>query len=447
MKLGQLKLFLPIGKVDVERREVWGQAVAEVADKAQEIFDYATSLPLFRDWSAEFEKTTDGKSLGNIRAMHGKVAAGKVIAFQPDDARKVIDIGTKIVDDGEWAKVIEGVYTGFSIGGSYVKRWKDGDLTRYTAAPSEISLVDNPCVPTATFAMVKADGTSESKPFQRYGVLKAAIAKSDLTNGELYALATDYLPASALGEIAKADGTMADLRTQLVKLAESEPEPEPAPAPVEDEKPKEEEKPVADPLATPPVEAAPPVEPEPAKAARPLVRKSMWSIGRFADVLSSIASIAFDAQCEADYEKDGSKIPEQVRAWIATGVGIFKAMSSEEADELLASVMPAGATVADGTEKLAKYAGADLAKRNDELTKALAEQTAELAKVAGELSTTKTTLDEMAKVSAALLEKRRGALMAVPKHKDEGATAKVDADVKPGDSVGAMKKVLQGAPR
>jgi hypothetical protein len=46
------------------------------------------------------------------------VAAGKVIAYQPDDAAKAIDIGTKIVDDAEWEKVEEGVYTGFSIGGS-----------------------------------------------------------------------------------------------------------------------------------------------------------------------------------------------------------------------------------------------------------------------------------------------------------------------------------------
>jgi len=159
-------LFVPITKVDVEKREVWGQAVAEVADKSGEIFDYDGSRPYFDDWSAAFEKATDGKSLGNIRAMHGKVAAGKVIAYLPNDAEKVIDIGTKIVDDAEWAKVEEGVYTGFSIGGDYVKRWKDGaGLTRYIAQPSEISIVDNPCVPTATFSVIKADGVTEERAF------------------------------------------------------------------------------------------------------------------------------------------------------------------------------------------------------------------------------------------------------------------------------------------
>lgn len=162
----KLHLFVPITKVDVEKREVWGRAVQEVPDKAKEIFDYETSAPLFRDWSAGFEKATDGKSLGNIRAMHGKVAAGKVTAIDFNDTDKAIDICAKVVDEAEWQKCLEGVYTGFSIGGSYEKTWKDGNLTRYTARPAEISIVDNPCVPTARFQMVKADGVVEEKEFK-----------------------------------------------------------------------------------------------------------------------------------------------------------------------------------------------------------------------------------------------------------------------------------------
>lgn len=158
--------FVPITKVDVEKREVWGRAVQEVPDKSKEIFDYATSAPLFRDWSEGFDKATDGKSLGNIRAMHGKVAAGKVTAIDFNDKELAIDICAKVVDDAEWEKCTEGVYTGFSIGGSYEKRWADGDLKRYTARPAEISLVDNPCVPTARFQMIKADGQIEEKEFK-----------------------------------------------------------------------------------------------------------------------------------------------------------------------------------------------------------------------------------------------------------------------------------------
>lgn len=167
--LNALTFFLPITKVDVAKREVYGRATQEVVDKSGEIFDYATSKPLFEQWSAEFAKATDGKSLGNVRAMHAAVAAGKLTAIDFNDADRAIDVCAKIVDDAEWAKVAEGVYTGFSIGGSYERRWADeADPTkkRFTARPSEISIVDNPCVPTATFQMVKADGVVEEHPFK-----------------------------------------------------------------------------------------------------------------------------------------------------------------------------------------------------------------------------------------------------------------------------------------
>ena len=98
--------------------------------------------------------------------MHGPVAAGKVTEITFNDAEKQIEICAKVVDDAEWTKVLEGVYTGFSQGGSYERRWTDADgRTRYTAAPSEISLVDLPCLPEATFEMIKADGTSEQRRF------------------------------------------------------------------------------------------------------------------------------------------------------------------------------------------------------------------------------------------------------------------------------------------
>ena len=49
-----------------------------------------------------------------------------------------------------------------------MKRWPDPDtgLVRYTADPHEISLVDLPCVPDATFDVVK-DGVAEKRAFAR----------------------------------------------------------------------------------------------------------------------------------------------------------------------------------------------------------------------------------------------------------------------------------------
>ncbi len=164
----RLQLFIPLRKADAAQRLVYGYATAESPDRSGEICDYASTKPYYQQWSANFAKATDGKSFGNIRAMHGAVAAGKIASIAFNDAEKRIEIAAKIVDDDEWRKVEEGVYTGFSQGGAYVKRWPDPqnpDLTRYTAAPSEISLVDLPCLPDANFELIKADGVSETRAF------------------------------------------------------------------------------------------------------------------------------------------------------------------------------------------------------------------------------------------------------------------------------------------
>jgi hypothetical protein len=174
-------LFAQIRKVDEAQRLVIGRMVQEVADKAEEIFDYASSKPLFQKWSAEVSADSNGLSLGNVRAMHGKVAAGKVTQMDFNDPELAIDVSVKVVDDAEWAKVLEGVYTGFSIGGSYVKRWEDPTdkkLTRYTASPSEVSLVDRPCIPTCNyFGVHKADGTEAKVEFKAQPIAYEVVTK------------------------------------------------------------------------------------------------------------------------------------------------------------------------------------------------------------------------------------------------------------------------------
>ncbi len=164
--MSSLDLFLQLAKVDLDRRLVTGVATAETPDRSGEIFDYASSKPYFEKWSAEALEASGGKSHGAVRAMHGRVAAGKLTDIAFDDEMKRIVVAAKIVDDDEWRKVTEGVYTGFSQGGRYVKRWPDPDssLVRYTAEPREISLVDLPCLPDATFEVVK-DGVVEKRAF------------------------------------------------------------------------------------------------------------------------------------------------------------------------------------------------------------------------------------------------------------------------------------------
>jgi hypothetical protein len=340
-----MRIFAQLRKVDLETRRVWGRATQEVPDRANEIFDYESSKPNFAKWSADIAKATEAAgqevSLGNIREMHGKVAAGKVVEIDFNDAEKAIDIVTEIVDDAAWDKVKKGVYTGFSIGGKYVKKWKDesvATLTRFTADPVEISLVDLACVPSATFSMVKAAGVAEDVPFERYGLLKADVAREDLTVGELLTLVKDYLPPDRQQELMKADTTAGGFLAELRALVAE---------PVSDALAKDAPKDAA--AASAKAESSTESSAEKAAGAPALV-KSMYTVGAFADMLQTIAWMAQDAEWEKGWEKDASTIPDELRAWLALGTEIFKKMSAEETAELVASLMPPAPVVVDVVE-------------------------------------------------------------------------------------------------
>lgn len=192
--MSDFRMNIPLFKINVQRHEVWGVGADETPDQAGEVFDYAESKPYIESWSAKVEKASGGKSKGNIRGQHGNVAAGRVIELQLDDAGKRVLIGAEIVDPAEWEKVEKGVYTGFSIGGYYAKRWNDAQgRKRYAGAPQEWSLVDVPNNHNAIFELVKADGcqcsvTSEQlrKGFGSHDKQKAAFAnmKADGTYDE-----------------------------------------------------------------------------------------------------------------------------------------------------------------------------------------------------------------------------------------------------------------------
>ena len=167
--MDDMNIFVPITKIDAAQRLVYGVVTAEAPDVSGEVCDYASTKPHYQKWSQNFASASGGKSFGNLRAMHGNVAAGKLVEIAFNDEQKRIEICGKVVDDAEWQKVEEGVYTGFSQGGRYLKRWPDPDapaLMRYTAEPMEVSLVDHPCLPEATFAVIKADGSTELRKFK-----------------------------------------------------------------------------------------------------------------------------------------------------------------------------------------------------------------------------------------------------------------------------------------
>jgi hypothetical protein len=182
------QIFARITKVDEKAKTVTGRAAQEFPDLSGEIFDYESSVPNFKAWAQETANASDGKSLGNVRAMHGAVAAGKLSGIEFNDTEKAVDITVKVVDQNEMEKVLEGVYTGFSIGGKYGRKWDDPDnksLKRYTAVPHEISLVDKPCIPTALFFEVqKADGTVLQKAFKVTGPKEEEDAKQQSKTAE-----------------------------------------------------------------------------------------------------------------------------------------------------------------------------------------------------------------------------------------------------------------------
>ena len=164
----KLAMFVPLAKADAAQRLVYG-SIDETPDRAREIMDYASAKPAFQAWSEGLFKASGGKSYGNVRAQHDmKKAAGVLREITFDDDAKRINFVAHIVDDQEWAKVEAGVYTGFSPGGSYAKRWADTLVSghhRYTPTVGELSIVDVPCIPSGTFAYIKADGTEAQVEF------------------------------------------------------------------------------------------------------------------------------------------------------------------------------------------------------------------------------------------------------------------------------------------
>jgi hypothetical protein len=411
--MSKARVFVPLTKVDQAQRLVYGVITQQLLDKSGEMMDYATSKPNFEKWSEEFQKATDGNSFGNLRVMHGPTVAGKLTDMSFDDESQSIEVCAKVVDDAEWAKVEEGCYTGFSVGGKYVKRWTDtvdGKVVKmYTAQPHEVSLVDNPCLSTARFSLVKADGETAEVDFRLW----------EPTNAEVAAKATDLAKAAGFAEGAWAD-FMDEAREALKKergFGDEEEDEKEADAEAKDEDAEDEEAKkkkkgmkkfslddVSQKWTTPDgktfdkkadaiahletLEKAEDV-PEPTEAellqakidelkkavetvkAGPEgdedeedevsafdnleklhsvieairnptddvpLQKDMWQVSRLADVLGTMCSIQRSMRCEADREKDESKVPDELKAVIEAALAVFLASAQEEATELVASL-------------------------------------------------------------------------------------------------------------
>jgi hypothetical protein len=140
---------MPIGKVDIERRMVSGFATLDNVDRQGDIVTTESSVEAFKNFR------------GNLREMHQPSAVGKIVSFKED---KYFDPNDKKFYSGvyvsayvskgaqdAWEKILDGTYTGFSIGGN-IKTWDDAydekiDKTIRVIKNyelHELSLVDNP---------------------------------------------------------------------------------------------------------------------------------------------------------------------------------------------------------------------------------------------------------------------------------------------------------------
>ena len=324
--VAQMQAFAQIRKVDEEKRLVYGRLAHESVDKADEVMDYASSKPYFQKWSADIAKDTGGQSLGNLRAMHGKVAAGKFVQVDFNDAEKAVDVVAKVVDDNEWKKVVEGVYTGFSIGGSYVGASKvekvDGrEVRRYTANPTEGSLVDRPCIPTAKFFEVrKADGTTLQKAFAGAEPSEPAADVPEVSGtpeqlAQLGKMMNEH--GLTLGDLVEKalPGFLKDKKKAGDKAHEE--------GETSEEEDAEEAKKKADPEYAEKL----------AKAQTAALRKGVYDCEPFGRVLAGLIGLQKSAQFEAFREGDNSPLPAKLQAAVAIVAECFKMMIDETVAE------------------------------------------------------------------------------------------------------------------
>jgi hypothetical protein len=158
--------YFRLEKYDAFSGVASGVLCAEEVDRDHELLDYNASKPYFQQWSNSVNKDSRGLSWGNCRLQHNpERPVGRVIEpLQFDDANKRIRCTVEIAEQEARDMLEKGILTGFSIGGQYVSKTPlSNGVTRYVANPSEISVVDRPCIPNATFDLVKRDGTSERR--------------------------------------------------------------------------------------------------------------------------------------------------------------------------------------------------------------------------------------------------------------------------------------------
>ena len=182
-----IKLSMPVMKVDVEKRMVHGFATLDNVDKQADIVTKEASMNAF------------SRFRGNIREQHDpQKAVGRVVDFKEDN---VFDPETSQSYNGvfvsayvskgaedTWQKVLDGTLSGFSIGGAI----KDTEMAFTEKSETtvriiheydlmELSLVDNPANQLANVVSIeKSDsGMTVETPLVKGGIENIFWCESD----------------------------------------------------------------------------------------------------------------------------------------------------------------------------------------------------------------------------------------------------------------------------
>jgi len=225
-----VRLSMPFSKVDQERRLVSGFATLDNIDKQQDIVTTEASLAAF------------SKFRGNIREMHQPSAVGKMVSFKED---KYFDPESKKFYSGvyvsayvskgaqdAWEKVLDGTYTGFSIGGR-MNKWDDAYDEKMDCAVRvikdydlvELSLVDNPANQFASILSVeKVDGVDVVKGDTVDLEIENVFWDKDsglvlLSENEVAVSPTSGAPMQNIGFVEKSDAEKTDMIKFLVDSA------------------------------------------------------------------------------------------------------------------------------------------------------------------------------------------------------------------------------------
>lgn len=399
-----MRMFLPLTKVE-EKADgtllVIGIASSEAVDSAGEVISADAMKAAMPDF---FKYGT-----GNLREMHQLSAAGTVDKADVDDAG-MTTIEATVVDPVAIAKVKTGTYKGFSIGGGVTGRHKVDKKLITGIRLNEISLVDRPANPDAIITLFKLEDVPMTTaaqlsdkdavdrlakmvddkklgPQRMVELLEAAIAKADA-------------PAEVPVVVTPAQADPAVVTTEPVQKTDAE---------------------IAAEAAAATAAAAAALTEKTIKVlvvnGEPL-KKGMYSLRSFAEVLSTIACLATDTAWEAEYEKDASPIPAQLREWLAAGIGIFSAMTAEETAELLAAIKVPAADVVIAADPVGDLQKVAIASQVDELVKAaLADPLSKIATLTDQLAKADDRIKHLEKLPAP----GKAFLKAVGKGDDVGA--------------------------